>query len=51
MFQDSNLWACLAAMATHAKDLTTAEEAYAAISETDKVAYIQRIKVTLNVEN
>jgi intraflagellar transport protein 80 len=44
MFQDSTLWACLAAMATHAKDLTTAEEAYAAISETDKVAYIQHIK-------
>jgi intraflagellar transport protein 80 len=45
MFQDSTLWACLAAMATNAKDLTTAEEAYAAIDETDKVAYIQHIKV------
>jgi hypothetical protein len=32
-------------MSTHAKDLTTAEEAYAAIDETDKVAYIQHIKV------
>ncbi|XP_023711172.2 intraflagellar transport protein 80 homolog isoform X2 [Cryptotermes secundus] len=42
--KDSTLWACLAAMSTHAKDLTTAEEAYAAIDETDKVAYIQHIK-------
>lgn len=41
------MWACLAAMATHAKDLTTAEEAYAAIDETDKVSYIQHIKVML----
>jgi hypothetical protein len=32
-------------MSTHAKDLTTAEETYAAINETDKVAYIQHIKV------
>jgi hypothetical protein len=32
-------------MSTHAKDLITAEEAYAAINETDKVAYIQHIKV------
>jgi intraflagellar transport protein 80 len=45
VFQDSTLWACLAAMATHARDLTTAEEAYAAVDETDKVAYIQYIKV------
>lgn len=32
-------------MATYAKDLDTAEEAYAAISEMDKVFYIQYIKV------
>jgi hypothetical protein len=38
-------------MATQAKDLTTAEEAYAAISETDKVAYIQHIKVMIDIQN
>ena len=32
-FQEENLWACLAAMATYAKDLNTAEVAYAAIKE------------------
>jgi hypothetical protein len=37
-------------MATHAKDMTTAEEAYAAIDETDKVAYIQYIKVIFHAE-
>ncbi|PSN36206.1 hypothetical protein C0J52_07301 [Blattella germanica] len=42
--KDLNLWACLAAMATYAKELTTAEEAYAAINELDKVAYLQHIK-------
>ncbi|KAJ4443900.1 hypothetical protein ANN_05687 [Periplaneta americana] len=44
LVKDYTLWACLAAMATHAKDLNTAEEAYAAIDELDKVAYIQHIK-------
>ncbi len=34
----------LAAMATHAKELETAEVAYAAINEADKVHYIQYIK-------
>lgn len=38
------LWACLACMACHSKDLATAEEAYAAINEFDKVAYIQFVK-------
>ncbi|GLG95764.1 F-box-like/WD repeat-containing protein ebi [Gryllus bimaculatus] len=42
--KDTALWACLAAMATHAKNLATAEEAYAAIDENDKVEYIQYIK-------
>lgn len=32
-FQEENVWACLAAMATYAKDLNTAEVAYAAIQE------------------
>lgn len=31
--QDDVLWACLAAMASYAKDLATAEVAYAAICE------------------
>lgn len=46
MFQDPTLWACLAVVATQAKmeALDTAEEAYAAINQPDKVSYIQRIK-------
>merc|ERR1712146_717205 len=35
---------CLAAMATHAKQLSTAEIAYAAVDAVDKVAQIQYIK-------
>ena len=42
--KDDTLWACLAAMATHAKHLETAEVAYSAIMEADKVHYIQYIK-------
>ena len=34
---DDSLWAMLAAMSTHAKQLETAEVAYAAINEADKV--------------
>ena len=34
----------LAAMATHSKQLETAEVAYSAINEADKVHYIQYIK-------
>ncbi len=45
--QEDTLWACLAAMATKAKNLLIAEEAYAAINEMDKVEYIQQIKVLL----
>lgn len=33
IFQDTVLWACLATMAAYAKDLNTAETAYAAIDE------------------
>ena len=32
-FQDETLWACLAAMSAYAKELSTAEIAYAAIEE------------------
>uniref|UniRef100_W5M7E3 Intraflagellar transport 80 n=1 Tax=Lepisosteus oculatus TaxID=7918 RepID=W5M7E3_LEPOC len=42
--KDQTLWACLAAMAIASKELTTAEIAYAAIGEIDKVQYINSIK-------
>ena len=42
--KDDSLWAMLAAMATHSKQLETAEVAYSAINEADKVHYIQYIK-------
>ncbi|XP_064639074.1 intraflagellar transport protein 80 homolog isoform X2 [Lineus longissimus] len=42
--KDDTLWACLAAMAAYNKDLNTAEIAYAAINEADKVQYIMHIK-------
>jgi intraflagellar transport protein 80 len=37
------LWACLAAMATHARELNTVEIALAAIEEVDKVKFIAHI--------
>ncbi|KAL9845072.1 intraflagellar transport protein 80 homolog isoform 2-T2 [Geothlypis trichas] len=42
--KDQTLWACLAAMAVANKDMSTAEIAYAAIGEIDKVQYINAIK-------
>eukprot|EP00227_Mantoniella_beaufortii_P020105 CAMPEP_0197575096 /NCGR_PEP_ID=MMETSP1326-20131121/609_1 /TAXON_ID=1155430 /ORGANISM="Genus nov. species nov., Strain RCC2288" /LENGTH=759 /DNA_ID=CAMNT_0043137801 /DNA_START=154 /DNA_END=2433 /DNA_ORIENTATION=+ len=42
--KDNSLWACLAAMSVAAKDLNTAEIAYAAIEEVDKVQFINTIK-------
>ncbi|XP_014664680.1 PREDICTED: intraflagellar transport protein 80 homolog [Priapulus caudatus] len=42
--KETFLWASLAAMAAYAKELATAEVAYAAIDEADKVNYIQYIK-------
>ncbi|KAM4770065.1 intraflagellar transport protein 80 homolog isoform 1-T1 [Cyanocitta cristata] len=42
--EDQTLWACLAAMAVASKDMSTAEIAYAAIGEIDKVQYINSIK-------
>ena len=44
LVKDNVLWACLAGMSVHAKHLDTAEVAYAAIQEADKVYYIQYIK-------
>ncbi len=42
--KDDTLWSCLAGMATNARHLETAEVAYSAINEADKVHYIQYIK-------
>ncbi|KAG7471095.1 hypothetical protein MATL_G00120740 [Megalops atlanticus] len=42
--KDQTLWACLAAMAIASRELTTAEVAYAAIGEVDKVQYINSMK-------
>ncbi|XP_076837223.1 intraflagellar transport protein 80 homolog isoform X1 [Brachyhypopomus gauderio] len=42
--KDQGLWACLAGMAVNSKELSTAEVAYAAIGEVDKVQYITFIK-------
>ncbi|XP_033323231.1 intraflagellar transport protein Oseg5 isoform X1 [Megalopta genalis] len=42
--QNEILWTCMAVMATDNKELSAAEEAYAAISRYDKVDYIQYIK-------
>lgn len=42
--KDQSLWACLAGMAMANRELTTAEVAYAAIGEVDKVQYINSIK-------
>eukprot|EP00742_Colponemidia_sp_Colp-10_P003383 GILJ01003603.1.p1 GENE.GILJ01003603.1~~GILJ01003603.1.p1 ORF type:complete len:791 (-),score=83.24 GILJ01003603.1:145-2424(-) len=42
--QDRTLWACLAAMAIHGRELHTAEIALAAIDEVDKVQFINHIK-------
>lgn len=42
--KDQTLWACLAGMAMTNRELTTAEAAYAAIGEVDKVQYINLIK-------
>ena len=46
--KDKALWASLAAMATAIRDLNTAEIAYAAIDETEKVEYIAYIKEISN---
>ncbi|XP_063772228.1 intraflagellar transport protein 80 homolog isoform X1 [Pseudophryne corroboree] len=42
--KEQSTWACLAAMAIANKEMTTAEIAYAAIGEIDKVQYINSIK-------
>lgn len=42
--KEQTIWACLAAMAVANRDMTTAEIAYAAIGEIDKVQYIKSIK-------
>ncbi|XP_006861914.1 PREDICTED: intraflagellar transport protein 80 homolog [Chrysochloris asiatica] len=42
--KEQTLWACLAAMSVANRDMATAEIAYAAIGEIDKVQYINSIK-------
>uniref|UniRef100_H0WDL4 Intraflagellar transport protein 80 homolog n=1 Tax=Cavia porcellus TaxID=10141 RepID=H0WDL4_CAVPO len=42
--KEQTMWACLAAMAVANRDMTTAEIAYAAIGEMDKVQYINSMK-------
>ncbi|XP_071838228.1 intraflagellar transport protein 80 homolog [Apostichopus japonicus] len=42
--KDEAVWGCLAAMASYAKELNTAEIAYAAVDMVDKVQYILYIK-------
>ncbi|KAF6215468.1 hypothetical protein GE061_010222 [Apolygus lucorum] len=44
MVKDEALWACLAVMATQGKEIDTAESAYAAINQFDKVLYLQHIR-------
>ncbi len=39
------LWVCLAAMAVHYKQLDAAQVAFAALRETDKILYVDAIKV------
>lgn len=41
------LWVCLAAMAVHYKQLDAAQVAFAALRETDKILYVDAIKVSL----
>ncbi|XP_065841132.1 intraflagellar transport protein 80 homolog [Oscarella lobularis] len=48
--KDGTVWACLAAMATVARDLNTAEIAYAAIHEVSKVEYLASMKDIPSVE-
>ncbi|KAK3095326.1 hypothetical protein FSP39_013242, partial [Pinctada imbricata] len=42
--KDEVLWSCLAAMSAYSKDLNTAEVAYAAIKDAEKVQFIINIK-------
>lgn len=42
--KDDALWGCLAGMAINGRELNTAEAAYAAIKELDKVHYISHVK-------
>ena len=48
--KSTELWACLAAMAVSGKELHTAEVAYAAIDQVDKLLYMCHIKELPTVE-
>lgn len=43
--QTELLWVCLAAMAVHYKQLDAAQVAFAALRQTDKILFIDAIKV------
>lgn len=43
--QDPTVWASLAAMAMASKELNTAETAFAAIDEVDKLHFVQKVKM------
>ena len=49
LIQTDLLWVCLAVMAVHFKQLDPAQIAYAALGETDKILYIDSIKVNYQV--
>lgn len=46
--KEPSLWACLSAMSVQKKDLETAEMAYAAIGEADKVEFLHKIQENSN---
>jgi intraflagellar transport protein 80 len=48
--KSQSLWACLAAMAVAGKELHTAEVAYAAIDQVDKLLYMCHIKELPTIE-
>ncbi len=48
--QDRELWACLASMAIDGNELNTAEVAFAAIEEVDKLQFIAHIKEIPSIE-
>ena len=48
--KSQQIWACLAAMAVSGKELHTAEVAYAAIDQVDKLLYMCHIKELPTVE-
>jgi intraflagellar transport protein 80 len=42
--QDPSMWACLAAMAMSTKELNTAQDAFAALEEVDKLHFVLKVQ-------